>query len=175
VIRQAIPSADVTLKTGSLAGFDEHASAAVLLNGEPIGEIGMIAQATQDYYDLARPIAAGSLRFAPLVEQVELTPTYTPLAKYPAIHRDLSVVVDEPVTWRELADVVDSVAQPLREKLDYVTTYRGKQIGKGKKSVTMRLAYRSDVGTLQHEQVDEEVNAVVAALKDKLNAELRAG
>ena len=96
------------------------------------------------------------------------------MPKFPAIQRDLSVIVDGEVTWQDLTDTVAEIDQPMRQATDYVTTYTGKQIGKGRKSVTFQLTYRSDETTLRSEQVDAEVDEIISALRKKFDAELRA-
>ena len=59
------------------------------------------------------------------------------------------------------------------EAIDFVTTFRGKQIGRGHKSVTLRLRFRAPDRTLKSELVDEQVEAIVKALKKQLGAEIR--
>ena len=60
------------------------------------------------------------------------------------------------------------------EDLEYVTTYRGKPLEKGQKSVTVTLVFRSPTGTLTSEQVDAIVQRVIEAAKSQLGAILRA-
>ena len=100
-------------------------------------------------------------------------PTYQSLPRFPAMRRDLSLIVDEAVTWKQLAETIESVDQPMRVDLAYVTVYRGKPLAKGKKSVTATLTYRSPDGTLRSEQVDQQIDAVIGAAKKALAAELR--
>ncbi|MCK5113717.1 MAG: phenylalanine--tRNA ligase subunit beta, partial [Phycisphaerae bacterium] len=102
-----------------------------------------------------------------------LTRTAHLLPKFPPVNRDLSLLLDEDVTWGQLSDVVETIAQPLRISVDYVTTYRGKQTPKGKKSVTIALEYRSSKGTLTGQQVDEQIDEVLSALGKTFGAELR--
>jgi phenylalanyl-tRNA synthetase beta chain len=59
------------------------------------------------------------------------------------------------------------------EDLEYVTTYRGKPLEKGTKSVTVALVFRSPAGTLTSEQVESQVGLLVAAAQEKLGATLR--
>ena len=170
--------ADAQLEVGrqvSLAGMADGTAATLVIDGTEVGAIGMVSQAALDYYGLAaeRPIAAASLRFDVLLKRAGKVRTYQPVAKFPAVQRDLSVVVDEGVTWRQLAEAVGHLDQPLQVGMAYVTTYRGKQIPAGRKSVTMTLTYRSETGTLRSEEVDREVAEVVSALSQELAAELR--
>jgi phenylalanyl-tRNA synthetase beta chain len=95
------------------------------------------------------------------------------LPKFPPIRRDLSLIVEEAVTWSQTIEAIRAVEQPLRAEETYVTTYRGKPIPKGRKSVTVALEYRSPDGTLTNEQADEQVRELFGSLKAQLQAELR--
>jgi phenylalanyl-tRNA synthetase beta chain len=96
-----------------------------------------------------------------------------PIPRYPAITRDLSVIVDEPVTWAQISSCVQSKAPAVLEETQFVNIYRGKPIAKGKKSITVSLRFRDDDGTLQHDTVDGFESDIVAELKNKLGVELR--
>ena len=62
---------------------------------------------------------------------------------------------------------------PNLEAVEYVTTYRGKPIAAGSKSVTLELVFRSESATLTSEEVESSVQRVVGAAKEKVGAELR--
>jgi phenylalanyl-tRNA synthetase beta chain len=173
VVAAVAPKAKLDVRQAALAGFDD-AAGVVFLDGEPAGEVGLASHAVQRHFGLERPVAAAAVRFGALLERASLKRSYEPLPKFPPVRRDLSVIVDEPVTWRELAAAVESVSQPLRASVEYVTTYRGPQAGEGRKSVTLTLVYRSVEQTLRGEQVDEQVAEVSAALREKLGAGFRA-
>ncbi|MDX1565965.1 MAG: hypothetical protein R3236_11190, partial [Phycisphaeraceae bacterium] len=95
------------------------------------------------------------------------------LPRYPSIDRDLSPVVDESVTWDAIRHVIEANDPDLLESVEYVTVYRGKPIPKGRKSVTLRMRFRDPDRTLKHEEVTEQIQGVVKALSDSLNAEIR--
>jgi phenylalanyl-tRNA synthetase beta chain len=59
------------------------------------------------------------------------------------------------------------------EDLTFLTIFRGKQIGKGKKSLSLRMRFRNPDATLRHDEVDPQVNAVIEKLKQGVAAELR--
>ena len=59
------------------------------------------------------------------------------------------------------------------ESLGFIGAYRGKQVGDGKKSLTLRLRFRSGSGTLRHEDVDPQMERVIASAKGDLGATLR--
>lgn len=174
LVDRLIPGATVTVEPKAVAGLAEGIAADVCIDGEPVGVIGRIAADVADYYDLDEPVAVARMPLDALASRTDLTRTASELPKFPPVRRDLSLVVDEAVTWGQLDGVIRSVAQPLRTETQYVTTYRGKQLGKGRKSVTVQVEYRSAESTLRGEQVDQQVAEIVSALKDKLAAELRA-
>jgi len=79
------------------------------------------------------------------------------------------------VTWDKVASVVDTVrASAARiESCAFIGTYRGKQLGQGKKSVTLRVTFRDKAKTLRHEEVDPEIAAIMDRLKQDVSAEFR--
>ncbi|MBS3821341.1 MAG: phenylalanine--tRNA ligase subunit beta [Planctomycetes bacterium] len=174
VLDRVVPGAAVTVEPKDVAGFEKGISAEICIDGEAVGVIGRVSGAVADHYDLQQPTAAARLPLDALQSRARLTRTASELPTFPPVRRDLSVVVDESVTWGRLAETIAAVDQPMRADMEYVTTYRGKQLGKGRKSMTVTLEYRSPEGTLRGEDVDEQVAEVVAALKDNLSAELRA-
>ena len=99
--------------------------------------------------------------------------TYKTVPRFPAVRRDLSLIVDEETTWSQVQEVLTGVQQPLRTDVQYVTTYRGKPIPQGRKSITMTLVYQSNEGTLRSQQVDEQIQTIVKTFAETLNAEVR--
>jgi phenylalanyl-tRNA synthetase beta chain len=136
--------------------------------------IGMVGPAVLDYYGLTKPLAAAAVRFDALLAAAQQTKVFQPIPRFPAVRRDLSLIVAEKITWKQLADAIAAVPQPMRVAVDYVTTYRGQPVVDGCKSVTVTLTYRSTEATLRSEQVDQQVDQVVQALRKELSAELRA-
>lgn len=158
--------------------FDPAASAEVVLNGKPIGVMGLISAAVQRQFDLATPVAAAEVNLPALLALYPPKASVTALPAFPGIERDLSLVVSETQPWARIESVVRSAnpkfLEPGTAGVEFIGVYRGQQIGQGKKSVTLRLRFREPTRTLRHEEVDSEVTAVIAAAKEQLGAELRA-
>jgi phenylalanyl-tRNA synthetase beta chain len=93
--------------------------------------------------------------------------------EFPGIERDVSFIVDEQVTWERIRDHVESSRSPMLERASFVGTFRGRQIGAGKKSVTVRLSYREPSRTLRHEEIDGPVQQLIESMKAGLGATLR--
>jgi len=174
LLRRLVPSASLDVRPADVAGLAPGVSAEVFLNDQCIGSLGMVAANVQRYYGLEHPVCAARVDFRAVMTDAQKRRTFTPLAKFPSVSRDLSLVVAETTTWREVRDAIAAVDQPMRVDVEYVTTYRGKQVPTGKKSVTVRLVYRWEGGTLRSEDVDGQVADVVGALEKKISATLRS-
>lgn len=174
VISRVNPEIRVEFVPAKIAGLDEDVTARIMLDGEAVGLIGRVNAKVQKHYGLEKAPAVATLRFDALQKRANLVRTAQVLPKFPGITRDLSLIVDEAVRWGELREVVESVTQPLRAGFDYVTTYRGKPLAKGKKSVTMQLQYRWEQGTLTSKQVDDQIAELLEAFKAKIKFELRS-
>ncbi|MCC7147080.1 MAG: phenylalanine--tRNA ligase subunit beta [Phycisphaeraceae bacterium] len=150
------------------------AASGVALADQPIGWIGVVDAKIQALFDLQTPVVAAEVELEPLLALFPPQRKVTSLAKYPAIERDLSVVVAEDVPWAQIEKVLADTPLERLESSGFVGVYRGKPIEAGKKSVTFRLIFRDPQTTLRHEQVDPQVRRVVAKLHDSLGAVLRA-
>ena len=149
-------------------------SSTVSVNGKPIGVIGVLSDATQKLYDLQTPVVAAELESEAILALYPPKRRSVTLPRFPGIERDLSVIVAEETSWAAIESHVRATQPAMLESLDFVTTYRGKPIAPGRKSVTLRMIFRDPAGTLRHDQVDPQMAAVVDRLKSQVGAELRA-
>jgi len=174
LVERLAPRASLTVSPQDHPHLAPGLAATVLLDGKAIGSIGQMSDPILHHYGLERPIAAAAVRFHPLIDAAQLVRIYEPLPRLPSVRRDLSIIVDEPVSWQQLSQAVAAIDQPLRQSLAYVTTYRGKPVPPGRKSVTVALEYRAADRTLRREEVDAQVEEIIAAMRKDFSAELRA-
>lgn len=153
--------------------LDPAAYALISINGVNAGYLGVVTGAQTQGYGLEGAYACAEVNLSavaglfPPKSRVEALPTF------PAVERDLSPIVAEAVTWDEVKSVVGSSKLPRLEAIEFVGTFRGKQIGVGKKSLTLRLRFRDAGKTLRHEEVDTEVNTLVGLLNTRCGASWR--
>ncbi|MCC7406553.1 MAG: phenylalanine--tRNA ligase subunit beta [Phycisphaeraceae bacterium] len=150
------------------------AAAEIRRGGKVLGFLGVLDAATQGLFDLQTPVVVAELDLDVLLEKYPPPRKVMELPRYPAVERDLSVIVEETVTWQAIEGVVVGLGVTWLESVGFVGVYRGKPIESGRKSVTLRMVFRDPNGTLRHEQVDEQVRRVVEALGAKVGASLRA-
>lgn len=155
------------------AGYSAAACGRVEWGGRAIGYIGKVDRAVVEKLGLREAPVAAELELEPLIAGAQWLPQVRELGKFPAVKRDLSLVVSERVRYAEIAAIVRELKLAHLEGVEYVTTYRGKQIGEGNKSVTVELVFRSEAGTLTGEEVEGSVQRVVGAAKERVGATLR--
>ncbi|HWF90585.1 MAG TPA: phenylalanine--tRNA ligase subunit beta [Pyrinomonadaceae bacterium] len=142
-------------------------------DGKAIGTIGRLADNVTTSYKFRQPVYALELDLDGLLSGPTKAIQYSPLPRYPSVTRDISLLVDRNVTLNEIfAAVADQhVAEWRSVKL--VGTFEGGNIESSKRSVTLRLEYRSDERTLRDEEVEAYHSRLTAALLEKFAAEQR--
>jgi phenylalanyl-tRNA synthetase beta chain len=162
-------------ETVDLPFVDHDLSCRLMLGGEIIAFIGALTLEGVAHFHLLQDEVVAEVRLSPLFEMANLVPKCVSQSSYPAIGRDLNLVVDETVQWADVAATVRGTGGPLFESLEYRDTYRDpERLGQGKKSLLFSIALRSSEGTLTSEQADAVREQVVAACRTKHGAELRA-
>jgi phenylalanyl-tRNA synthetase beta chain len=149
------------------AGWSAAACGRIEWGGEAVGWIGKIDSGVAEKVGLREVPVAAELELSPLIAGAQWQPQVRELAKFPAVKRDLSLVVAERVRYEEIESALRELKLPNLEGLEYVTTYRGKQVGEGQKSVTVQLVFRSEAGTLTGEEVEGSVQRVVGVAKGR--------
>jgi len=159
---------------GSRPADRPDATIGVSMGGVTIGAVRLFSNDILKRYGIEGVVVGAEVDLPALISVYPPRPVVRALAAFPAIERDLSVIVDEATTWASIEGVVKATGPALLEHASFVGVYRGKQVGAGKKSVTLRLRFRDPARTLRHEEVDPQVAAVVAAMQRDVDAALRA-
>ena len=148
--------------------------AAITVNSQMAGYAGIVSAAVRQKLEIEdTSVCAAELEFESLLSLAGGAAKVKPIPRFPAIQRDLSVVVDEDIRWADIVGAVESRAPAELEDVEFVGIYRGKGIPVGKKCVTLSLRFRDDDGTLTHETVDGLQAGIVVSLGESTAAELR--
>jgi len=167
------PGAKLVLRPADFAWASSAAQ--VVLDGEIIGIAGVLSADLAERFDLSRlgRISLAEVDFLALMEKTGAAVTAKPIPRFPAVCRDLSLIVDEPLRWNQIVEAIESCDIAQLENVKFMGLYRGKPIDEGKKSITVSLAFRDEDGTLRHETVDEFEKKILTVIKERLKAELR--
>jgi len=148
--------------------------ARILINEKVAGVAGIVGGAVKQKYDFTdlSPCAA-ELDFDMFLALQRGAIKVEPIPRFPAIQRDLSIIMDEKIRWSDIIDAVKKKASVELENIQFVGIYRGEGIPSGKKSVTLSLRFRDEDGTLTHETVDRFQADIVDNLNKRVGARLR--
>ncbi|MDP3999757.1 MAG: phenylalanine--tRNA ligase subunit beta [bacterium] len=108
-----------------------------------------------------------------LLKEVDEEREFEPIAKYPAIERDISILVSKSVRTGPILNFLYSVSPKLVEDVDLIDYYEDSKLGANHKSLTFRIVFRSEDHTLTDPEADREIAIINQILTDKFNAELR--
>jgi len=149
-----------------------QASEIRLPDGTAIGSIGRLAESIAASYKFRQPVYVAEIDLTALLDSEQRPIQYRPLPRYPAVVRDVTLLVSRDVNFTELGKAIDA-----EQIADYtgamlVGTYEGENIPANKRSITLRLEYRAEERTLRDEEVEERHRRVIDSLLQKFSAEL---
>jgi len=147
---------------------------AVMQGGRRTGVVGVVAPVLVEAYGLAAAPTFAEIDLTALLGAWRPLRTFAGLPKFPAVRRDLAFVVDAGLTWSELQTAIRGAGAAELESVGFFDEYRGAQIGPGKKSLALTVAFRASDRTLQAAEVDALVGRIVAAAGERCGAALRA-
>lgn len=153
--------------------YEPGACAEVLINGKRAGIAGLLMAKVQRDYGLERPVGIAEIGLAELVALYPPRSLVHALPEFPAIERDLSLIVPEQTPWARIDALVHALHLPLLEHTAFIGAFRGQPIAAGRKSVTLRLRFRDPSRTLRREEVDPQMNTLMDKARAELGAEIR--
>ena len=146
-------------------------AAKIVRNGDVIGVLGKLHPKLAKTYDLKRAVYLFELDAAKTL--ASSAPTATPISKFPAIRRDIAVIVDDKISADELVKAVAASSQGLIKDVRIFDIYTGAGIEAGRKSVAIGLILQETSRTLTDDDADLAMAAAVKQLEDKFAAVLR--
>ena len=142
-------------------------------DGVEIGSIGRLAEPVASAYKFRQAVYVMELDLGSLLSGPERGIQYSPLPRYPSVMRDISLLLDRTVPLDEILSAVRNQRVADCRNVMLVGTYAGENIPPTKRSVTLRLEYRSDERTLRVEEVEERHSQLTGVLLETFSAEQR--
>ncbi|MBR2122561.1 MAG: phenylalanine--tRNA ligase subunit beta [Lachnospiraceae bacterium] len=142
-------------------------------NGSYLGVIGEVHPVVLKNYEIGERAYIAQLMLRAFTEETNLEPHYDGIARYPAMTRDLSMLVPSRITAGELEDVFRTNGGSILESYRLFDLYEGAQIASGYKSIAYSLTFRHKERTLEEQEVAAAMEKILAGLKE-IGVELRA-
>ena len=173
-ILDSIRAEDVTyVAEKSDPSYHPGRCAKVYVNGQEVGTLGQIHPLVAANYGVDAELYYADLKFDALFASRGADPEYQPLPKFPAVTRDIAVLVDKAVTVGAMESSIQAAAKGLLKDVTRFDIYEGAKLPTGKKSVAFNLVLRADDRSLTAQEADDEVNLVLERLKKDFDAMLR--
>jgi len=147
--------------------------ARIMYQDTELGIMGEVHPDVTEKYGIGTRCYCCELAFDQVIKHANTNRFYKPLPKYPAISRDIALLVKEDIYVAEMESIIKEVGGKLLESVALFDVYRGKQVLPGRKSVAFALTYRAPDRTLTDEEVVKVHQKVLVALKERLDAVLR--
>ena len=145
----------------------------VVLDREVLGVLGEAHPQVSAHYEIHGKVYLFEMDFSKLVKWTKEEKRFQPLPKFPAVYRDLSVVVDKALKAEEVMEAIRSFRQPFVEEIRLFDLYEGAPIPEGKKGISYRIRYQAGDRTLTDEEVNQYHEKIFSRLKEVFQLELR--
>ncbi|MBS1149468.1 MAG: phenylalanine--tRNA ligase subunit beta [Myxococcaceae bacterium] len=153
--------------------YHPRSAAAVMRDGKRLGTLGELHPRAQQRLDAPAGIFLFQLDVEELVAAAVLVPQASPLTRFPAVLRDLALVVPLPLENEAIRRLIVEVGAPLVEDARVFDVYTGKPIPEGQKNVAFALRYRAADRTLTDVEVNAAHAKIVAEVNQRLGGQLR--
>ncbi len=143
-------------------------------NGKTLVQMGSVADPVLGLFDIEQPVFFADLNWSLLLKAIRnQTVTFHELSKYPAVSRDLALLLDKNVEFAEIERIAYSTEKKLLREVSLFDVYEGKNIPEGKKSYAVNFVLQDDEKTLNDKAIDGIMNRLIHNLTTQLNASLR--
>lgn len=142
--------------------------------GKTLAELGIICRKILKQADISADVFYADINWANVMKAIRKNKVeYVELSKFPAVSRDLALLIDEGVNFGQIVEIARQSEKKLLKKVELFDVYQGKNLPAGKKSYAVNFILQDEQKTLNDKQIDAIMQKLIFNLKSKLSAELR--
>lgn len=146
----------------------------VLIQKEPVAQIGMASPQKLERFDIKQPVLYADLDWDKLLAlNRKAVIEYREISKYPAVNRDLAIVVDKPLPYDAVEKAALAAGIKKLKSISLFDIFESEKIGAGKKSMAVSFTFQDVEKTLTDKEIDGMMNRIIASFEKELNAEIR--
>ncbi|WP_125341364.1 phenylalanine--tRNA ligase subunit beta [Streptococcus sanguinis] len=147
-------------------------TALISINGQPVGFVGQVHPATAKAYDIPETYVA-ELNLSAIEEQLQPTQPFTEITKFPAVSRDVALLLKAEITHQEVLDAIQAAGVKRLTDIKLFDIFSGDKLGVGLKSMAYSLTFQNPEASLTDEEVAKYMEKIEKSLTEKLGAEVR--
>ncbi len=155
--------------------FESGSCLALAFKEEKIGCLGRVAGRMREAFDLKQAVWVAEIDLDLLFGKQPRPFVYQPVAKYPSIIRDVSLLVPREAVYQDIQKAIEKLPLPILEEVQLIDRYSGESVPQDKISLSFRFIYRHLQRTLLAEEVDKAEQQVLNRLKKVFGVQLREG
>lgn len=145
----------------------------IFVGREYIGSFGEIHPDVLENFDLGKKsVLVGEFNIDLIKKYIGKMPTYQGIVKYPAVPRDLALVMDENILVGDVLKTIEKIDKKI-EKVELFDIYKGIGVAQGYKSVAISIVLRDKTKTLEEKEITDVVTKILEKVKKDFGAELR--
>jgi phenylalanyl-tRNA synthetase beta chain len=149
-------------------------SAKILIGKDRIASFGEVHPEVLENYGIDEKVYYAVIDVEKFAKYGKNNKKYTPIPKYPAVERDIALVVDEDIEVGQIESIISKKAKNILEKAELFDVYRSEKLGQNKKSVAYELIFRAPDRTLTDDEIKNTMEVITKELQATLGAELRS-
>ncbi|MCT2535065.1 phenylalanine--tRNA ligase subunit beta [Aquibacillus koreensis] len=162
----------VEFKQAKIDGMHPGRTAQLFIGEQPIGFVGQVHPKLQKDNDL-KDTYVFDLDLDYIFDIHENEPSFAKIPRFPSVSRDIALVVDESLRAGEVQTTIENAGGALVKEVQVFDVYQGEHLPEGKKSIAFNILYLDPERTLKDEEVEESYQAILAAVEEAHQAELR--
>ena len=147
-------------------------TALISINGQPVGFVGQVHPATAKAYDIPETYVA-ELNLSAIEEQLQPAQPFTEITKFPAVSRDVALLLKAEITHQEVLDAILAAGVKRLTDIKLFDIFSGDKLGVGLKSMAYSLTFQNPEASLTDEEVAKYMEKIEKSLTEKLGAEVR--
>ena len=142
--------------------------------GKLLATLGVISRKQRKLFDIDQEVFYADINWKELLKSVRnYKVQYAELSKYPAVKRDLALLVDTTISFADIEKIAYESERKLLKEVWLFDVYEGKNLQSGKKSYAVSFLLQDENKTLDEKQIEKIMGKLIANLQNKLNATLR--
>ncbi len=144
------------------------------IKNEMVAEIGLVGQSKLDRFDIKQPVFYVDLNWDRLLKlNKKINIQYKEVTKYPAVHRDLAIIVNKALPFEAVEKATGAAKVNKLKSIGLFDIFESEKIGVDKKSMAISFTFLDEEKTMTDKEIDSMMNKIIGAYEKELGAEIR--